>query len=264
MTVISDSLVVTDQEILNPKYGRLCWQNILRTADVTFTSETTEHPASNVVNPSTSFYWQADSTDQQDITIQVGADIDYIGIARHNFGPDAEIRIAFVVNGYEFSVYNWDTPPSRQIQLYLFNPWYADEVLVQIRGNDVPPLLGVVYAGLSTKLQRKIYVGHTPITYGRDVVTVGGYSENGQYLGELIRREGRSTNLSLQNLTPDWYREELDPFIAQRPRFPAFFAWRPGQYQAEVGYVWLTGSPRPVNQRSNGMMSIDLQLEGIT
>ncbi len=264
MTVISDSLVVMDDEILNPKIGRLCWINFLRTANVTVTSDTDDHPASNIVNPSTSFYWQADSTAQQDITITAEQEIDYIGIVRHNFGPGAELRIVLVVDGYEFTLWNWASPPSRQVQLYLFNPWYADQIKVQIRNNDVAPLLGVVYAGLSTKLQRKIYVGHTPINMGRDVTPVGGYSENGQYLGELIRREGRSTNLSLQNLTPDWYREELDPFIAQRPRFPAFFAWRPGQYSAEVGYVWLRGSPRPVNQRSNGMMSIDIQLEGIT
>jgi hypothetical protein len=264
MTVISDSLVLSDEVIMEPKFGRLCWVNYMRTADVTITSETDEHPATNVVNPSSAFYWQASSTAQQDISIQVGREIDYIGIVRHNFGPNSEIKIAIRIGTHDLTLWNWRPPPSGQVQLFLFNRWYADEVVVSIRYNDVPPLLGVVYAGLSTILQRKIYVGHTPITLGRNVTTVGGYSENGQYLGELIRREGRSTNLSLQNLTPEWYRDQLDPFIAQRPRFPAFFAWRPGQYSAEVGYVWLKGSPRPVNQRSNGMMSIDIEFEGMT
>jgi len=64
-------------------------------------------------------------------------------------------------------------------------------------------------------------------------------------------------------LTPQWYRDELDPFFAQRPRRPAFWAWRPSSYPAEVGYVWLSGSPQPSNQRSNGMMSVDFTFEGI-
>ncbi len=263
-TIISDSLVLSGVGILDAKKPRLCWDNMLRTADVTFTSETDAHPARNVVNPSTAFYWQAASTDQQTIEIDVDGDIDYIGIARHNFGPDAEIKISIQIGTHDLTLWDWSSPPTRQVQLFLFNKWFADKVAISIRNNDEPPLLGVMYAGVSTILQRSIYVGHTPITYGRDVTTIGGFSENGQYLGELVRREGRSTSVSLQNLTPQWYREQLDPFIAQRPRYPAFFSWRPGQYEAEVGYVWMTGSPRPVNQRPNGMMSIDINFEGVT
>ena len=263
-TVISDSLVLTEEGVMNPQLGRLCWNNILRTAEVSITSETDLHPASNLLNPATAFYWQASSTAQQDIEVTVESEIDYIGFVRHNFSVGSEIRVVCTIGSMDITLYDWRPTPSKQVQLYLFNRWHMDTLTISVRNNTEPLLLGVMYAGLSTILQRPIYSGHTPITYGRNLVTVGGYSENGQYLGELVRREGRNTQVALENLTPSWYREYLDPFIAQRPRYPAFYAWRPRTYSAEVGYVWLVGSPRPVNQRGNGMMQITMDFEGIT
>ena len=113
------------------------------------------------------------------------------------------------------------------------------------------------------RLERKIYVGHTPITYGRDRTSINGVSENGQYLGEIVVRETNSTSVNLKNLTPLWYRQSLDPFFAAKPRAPAFWAWRQTTYPDEVGYAWIEGNPRPVNQRSNGMMEINWNFRGI-
>ena len=252
---------VVDQ--LRPNAGRLCWRSIVSETVVTATSEEDDNPVTNLANPSTAFVWVATSTDQQDIDVEIGTVIDYIGIARHNLQQAAEIRIQFLVGATYFTVFDWANVPARQVLLYSINEAEPDGIRISIRNNPTPPSIAVLYAGVSTILQRNLYVGHTPITLGRNVSTVGGYSENGQYLGEVVRREGRSTSVQLSNLTPTWYRGELDPFIAQRPRKPAFFAWRPSSYPAEVGYVWLSGSPRPSNQRANGMMEISMEFEGI-
>lgn len=264
MIYISDALVLSQvEDVLRPNAGRLCWRTLISPGAVTASSETAENPVSNLANPSTAFVWVAEDTEEQYIDIELGTIIDYIGIARHNLQPSSEIRVQFGVGGVFFTAFDWAFVPNRQALLYLINEAEPDVVRIGLRGNPTPPSIGVVYAGVSTELQRNIYVGHTPVTLGRNVQPIGGYSENGQYLGELIRREGRATQVTLQNLTPDWYRGELDPFIAQRPRKPAFFAWRPGSYPAEVGYVWLTGSPQPSNQRPNGMMEISMQFEAL-
>lgn len=258
------SLVLSQQTTtLRPNAGRLCWRNIVSESIVSATSEEDENPVTNLANPSTAFVWQATSTAQQDIDIEIGTVIDYIGIARHNLEQVAEIRIQVLSETSYITVFDWDNVPDRQVLLYFLNEAEPDGIRISIRNNPDPPTIAVVYAGVSTELERNIYVGHTPVTLGRDVVTVGGYSENGQYLGEVVRREGRSTSVSLSNLTPGWYRDSLDPFIRQRPRKPAFFAWRPGDYPNEVGYVWLTGSPRPNNQRANGMMEISMDFEAL-
>lgn len=260
---ISDSLTLTQQAIENPNAPRLCWQNIVTETNVTSSSEEALNPASNVGNPSTAFRWQATSTDEQHLDINTGLEIDYIGIARHNLEQDAEIKISFLVGLNYVTIFDWDNVPGRQVLLYFINEASPDSIRISVRNNPDPPQIAVVYVGVSTPLQRNIYVGHTPITMGRDVTTVGSYSESGQYLGEIVRREGRSSQINMQNLTPEWYRAELDPFIAQRPRRPAFFAWRTGKYPDEVGFIWVKGNPRPSNQRPNGMMEITLEIEGI-
>lgn len=262
--VISDALTLTAPDRANPNQPLLGWRNFVSESDFTASSETEFSPVSNLANPSTAFGWEAEDTTEQQIDISNERPVDYLGIARHNLRGGAEMRIEFGV-GVSFNVaIDWFEVPTRQAIMFLFKEAQPDTVRIRIRDNSEPPTIAVLYLGRVTELQRRIYVGHTPVTMGRTVETVGGYSENGQYLGEVTRREGRQTSVSLQNLTPSWYRSNLDPFLAQRPRRPAFFAWRPESYPTEVGYVWLRGNPQPSNQRANGMMEISIDFEAIT
>ena len=112
-------------------------------------------------------------------------------------------------------------------------------------------------------LQRRIYVGHTPIPYGRESRVTTGVSESGNFLGRIVLGESLETSVDLQNMTPAWYRAEMDPFIAASKEAPFFFAWRPDSYPRETGYAWMTNNPKPSNQRSNGMMQISLSMGGI-
>lgn len=261
-TVISSSLVLTQQPDTS-NAGRLCWQNLVNAGNIAASSQAAGYPITNAANPSTAYLWQATGTAQQDIDVTFSQEVDYIGFARHNLVLGSEVRIQVKFGSTYITIVDWTLVPQTQAPLFLFNLASPAGVRLSIRNNTVAPRIAVLYCGLSTALQRNIYVGHTPITYGRHVETVGGYSESGQYLGEIVRREGRSTTVALQNLTASWYREELDPFFAARPRVPAFWAWRPSTYPGETAFAWIKGNPRPVNQRNNGMMSVSFDLEGI-
>jgi hypothetical protein len=132
-----------------------------------------------------------------------------------------------------------------------------------MRAGAAPPTIAVVYAGALLVLQRRIYVGHTPIPYGRSAKITNGRSESGNFLGRIVLNEKTQSAVKMQNLTPAWYRQHLDPFIAASKEAPFFFAWRPLSYPREVGYAWMTNDPQPSNARANGMMQIDLQMTGI-
>jgi hypothetical protein len=58
-------------------------------------------------------------------------------------------------------------------------------------------------------------------------------------------------------------RSYFSPFAVQARSRPFFFAWRPQSYPLEVGFVWLTSMPIPVNDKSNGFMKVNLALRGI-
>ena len=259
--VITQNFVVTQRNLVSGNAGLLGWQNLANTGNTSATSEEALNPISNLFIPATAFYWQATSTATQTITITNPGVIDFIGIARHNLNQ-AGLTITVKYNGS--TVVPATTPDEAQTILFLTNEAEPATVTIEIAGATTVPRVAVLYVGKAIRFERNIYVGHTPITYARDRQAYNGVSESGEYLGEVILNETRSNTVSLKNLTPDWYRQTLDPFLAQQPRKPAFFAWRPEDYPAEIGYVWVTGNPRPVNQRSNGMMSIDMNFRGIS
>ena len=258
LAVISRDLILSQGVLLSGNEGAIGWQTLATAANTTVTSETAAGPLSNMLNNSTAFYWQASSTATQTITITTGGtQVDYIGIARHNLaqsGLTITVKFDYVT-----------VVPARavvdQTTMILLSEASPTTVTITIAGAGTAAKIAVLYIGQALKLERNIYVGHTPITYGRDISEINAMSENGQYIGRIVRNETRSTEITLRNLTPAWYRESLDPFIAAR--VPCFWAWRPLDYAAEVGFCWIEGAARPVNERSNGMMGISWNFKGI-
>jgi hypothetical protein len=241
--------------------GIMCFDNIVTAGNVSATSATVKNPITNIANAGTAYYWEATSTATQTITINAaGAEVDYIGIASHNLNQ-AGLTVSVKYNSV--TVLAAQSISDAQAILLLLTVASPTTIEIIISGATVAPKIGVLYVGKKLELQRSIYVGHTPITYGRDRITVNGVSENGQYLGQIVVRQMNSTQVSLQNLTPSFYRNSLDPYFAASPRVPCFFAWKPESYPAEIAYAWVEGDPRPSNQRSNGMMQIDFSLNGV-
>ena len=266
-TVISSDMVAQDQ-IIPLNSGFLGYINYVNSSNVTTTNSDPNFPITNVANPSTNFRWIANNNAGRVITIQNnGAAVNYIGIARHNLAqPSVQVKIA--LNGV--TVIDFSPVFDEQSLLFMFQEAMPDtiEIYIQDPSNINAPVgnaleIGVIYAGLGIRLERNIYVGHTPITMGRDRTAINGVSQSGEYLGEVVTNQSLSTNVTLSNLTPDWYRSTLDPFFKRNPRPPAFWAWRPSKYPAEVGFCWINGNPRPANSRGNGMMDISWDFVGI-
>lgn len=137
-------------------------------------------------------------------------------------------------------------------------------VRLRLGAGSAIPQAASFYVGKLLVLPRTIYVGHTPITLGRQTNVVAGISENGQFLGRVIVGSSRKNQLPIKNIRPDWYRSEFDPFVVAAQEDPFFFAWRPDTYPLEVGYSWLTGDPVPSNLLPNGMMQVSLDMGAIS
>lgn len=258
--VISSELVLGQAQILQDA-GIIAYQNIVSKNTISASSELALSPATNMANSATAFGWEATSNADQTITINSsGAVIDYIGIARHNLNqPGLILTLKF--NGAVVAT-KTDISDNPAI-LFLVNPASPTTITLEISGANIAPKMSVLYAGKSLTLERNIYVGHTPITMGVQRTAFDGVSESGQFLGEVVRNRSLFTNVSLKNLTPQWYRANLDPCFKRVPRNPLFWAWRPTQYPAEVAFAKIEGNPIPVNQRNNGMMQVDFKLRGL-
>lgn len=276
MIVISNSIVLTEPYQFTLNHPIIGWQTAVDVSNIEASSEDPDYPAINLANPATHLKWRAAETTAPDdewvqVLLPTVQYFDYVGIARHNLGS-AQIPIT-IEGATEVDTSGdpiFDITLTAEQLLADDGPAifrFTRQNLIAVRlslgtGNDFPEI-AVCYVGELLTLQRKIYVGHTPITYGRTTRIVTGKSESGQYLGRVIISEARETGIDLKNLTPDWYRTYLDPFIAAAEVTPFFFAWRPQEYPQEVGYAWMSNSPQPENQLPNGMMSIALQMSGI-
>jgi hypothetical protein len=271
MIVISSSLVLAAPAEYLPNNPVIGWHNLVTFANVTAGSEADDYPATNLANPITApdARWRGDAAAADEIVVNVDTveEIDYVGIARHNFGSAG---ISVTVEGstddeasYQELVAETLLPDDAPA-LFRFVPQALTHIRLVLGTGTAAPECAVLYAGKLLTLQRRIYVPHTPINYGRSSRSANGVSESGEYLGSIILSESLATAFDHKNMTPDWYRANFDPFIKVCKEAPFFFAWRPQSYPNEIGFCWMTNDPQPQNQLPNGMMQIQLQMKGIS
>lgn len=274
--VVSSSLVLSESPsgggVITADNPIIGYKNLITTLNISSTTEDTDYPATNLANPSTNLHWEgltASPEEDEYITMALNTAelVDYVGIAKHNFYSD-QIEVSLEVLNDD-SPAGWDEivsgviPSSDGPLLFRFTPQAVTSIRIRMRPGDAAPQVAVVYAGALLVVQRRIYVGHTPITYGRNTNVVNAMSESGNFLGRVVLNETRGTNISFENLTADWYRTYFEPFVAACNEIPFFFAWRPDAYPNEVGYLWLTEDPQPNNSLPNGMMAVSLKVNGI-
>lgn len=277
--VISDDLALSSSGDVTANNPIIGYANVVTTANIDATTEEANFPATNMANPNTNLKWQgvlgSPALDDEYITVIVNSEdnIDYVAVARHNFGTG---MFPVSIEGLAEA----DDSPAEWFELvsdvlladdrpviFRFTPQslYAVRIRLQpsVATEPEAPFAAVVYVGLLLVLQRRIYVGHTPIPYGRRAKITNARSESGNFLGRVVLNEMTTTSIDMQNLTPGWYRTYLDPFIVASKEVPFFFNWRPEDYPYESGFVWMVNDPIVSNQRPNGMMQIKMEVNGI-
>lgn len=270
MTIyISSGVVLTDGGA-NANSPVIGYENRATISNISSTTENTDYPVTNLANPSTTSIWKSTSTSTDEyVTVVIDSvdQIDYVGVAAHNFGSavvTVSVEVQATDGGSWVEVNAEAVPGDDRAIIFRFTPQSVYAVRLRMQPTGTEPQAAVMYVGKLLLLQRNIYVGHTPITYGRNNKIVTGFSENGNFIGRVVLHEKLETSVSMQNITPSWYRTNMDPFIIASKEDPFFFSWRPDTYPLETAYGVITGNPKPVNQLGNGMMQIDFNVTGVS
>lgn len=267
MIVISPNVALTSEELaadvdVDPNNPRIGWRNIIDASNLSSDEEDTAYPLSNLLNAATYLRWRGESTAEQAITVAEAATVNYFALAGHNLAG-ATLKFQASDNGSDWEDHAEILPGSDLVLMYEMENISASFFRLLITpGVDIPEI-AVLHIGQVLRLPRRIYVGHTPLTLARKSEVSTGYSENGQFLGRVLRSEAVETDVALRHLEPDWYRDFFEPFVEHAVEGTFFFAWRPQTYPAEVGYAWLTSDVAPSNQLPNGMMQVNLQMQGV-
>jgi hypothetical protein len=270
--VIASSLVLADVAsgggIITANNPIIGYRNLVSVGALSTNTADPAYPAANMANPATYSRWKGLASAADEfirIDLNNAELVDYVGIARHNFFS-AQIPVSLEVLGLDDS---WSElvaefiPSSDGPILMRFAPQAVAALRIRLQPGLAAPTAAVLFAGSLLVIQRRLYVGHKPMPFNVTTRTTNGRSESGNFLGRIVMNQTTRTEVNLQNLTPGWYRSVMAPFIAQARELPFFFAWRPGDYPDEVGYGWLTNDPVPENMRSNGMMRVSFQMNGI-
>lgn len=256
-----------DDGYINANNPRIGYHNLINIGAIMAEYENPSRPATNIANVSTAEYWESSSDEEQHIEFGLGfAAWNYFGIAGHNLaGAIYQMQWRADPGDPWEDVTNEQIPGDNNAIMHLFETIiapYARLKIVPVAG--VMPKISVIYIGEYLTLQRRTYVGHTPIVYARNTDVVSGMSESGNFLGRVVKKRTLGTSaLEQQNVSPDYYRSLIDPFVVHAQTLPFFMAWRPGQYPDEVGFCWATDDIVMTNQLANGFVNFTINVNAL-
>lgn len=268
MIVISSSLVLAEVQDYSPDNPVIGYDNCALAENLSADSADVNYPVTNLANPSTALDWRSASTALQYLTLLTGRvdALDYIAVARHNF---ASAGIAVTPQGRDTADGEWidltqevlladDSPV-----LFRFEPQGLYQIRLRLKAGTSAPRAAVLYAGLLLVMERGIWVGHTALKYARRTEVVNGRAESGDFVGRVVIGEYRESLAKFMLLSPSFYREKMDPFLAQAQENPFFFAWRPQSYPRESGFAVLINDPAPLPTDPSHLLEIEFAMRGV-
>lgn len=273
MLVLSSSLVLSAEEEAYPDNTPLIgYQNLVTFTNITADTEATGYPATNLSNPATNQEWRADDTTAQELSFAVASveDVDYVGIARHNFGSEG---ISVEVGYYKpLSPTEWESlagpaiPPDDGPLLFQFTPQSLQDVVIKLGSGSAEARMAVVYIGKLLIMPRSLIIDSDfpAPKFARKTSVVHGRAESGDYLGRVVLGQHTEWQHSYAHLDPEWYRDDFDPFIREAlDDTPFFYAWSPDDYPYEVAYSWLIEDPVPLTNPVTGRKAVSIKCGGI-
>ena len=240
------------------------WQSLVTPANVAADSEDDDYPVVRLANTNTNEIWKSQSTATQYVTVSLDGleDVDYLAVARHNFGTiGARLTVEMDVGSGYSPVTDEVLPADDKPLIFRFGAGASAGVRLKIDGVSAAPQAAVLFVGGLLVMERRIQPGHTPLPYGRGRDVITGRSESGEYLGRILSGGKLRSTARFSLLSPDFVYGECAPFLDHAG--PFFFAWNPISYPQQVGYAWCVTDPVPVISRAPHFVDLTLEMEGL-
>ena len=263
----ADAEEAAGRPMLNSRIG---WHTLTRDAsasDILASSESAAGPADSPLRSDSYSYWEPPTLPATWTLNLPGSpipNVNYVGIGAHNLGSSGCTVTAYTNNGVSSgspTELQWEivaqphTPVDDSAIILLDTTRGAAQLRIVISGGT-GPRIGVIYVGEILAMQSAIRGSHVPLNLSRQTVLRTALSRGGQFLGQTYQRRGYRTSVAFDLLDGDWYRSTFDPFVMAARRYPYFLAWRPGDRQDEVGYVWTADDISPSTMGFDDLMTV--------
>lgn len=149
----------------------------------------------------------------------------------------------------------------QQITIGASNADTIREVRVTVNeGSDIA--VGIIRAGVALQMPIPIYGGHKPLNLNRVTEAQQQFSETGQWLGRIIKRQAVTSSYEWEYLSASWYDTYFDPFAQTLPLNPFCIAGNPSKITSDVGFVWTDRDPEPVQMGIQTYRSVSISVTG--
>jgi len=247
---------------------QILWDNKLTTANIeSSVAAATNYPLTNLANPATNLEWRANAAGALELrAVGVGL-VDAVGIARHNFGSTSKTVEVGYLSGSWVSLAGPVIPANDEPLLFRFAPTSVAKIVVKLSAGTAAARAAVLYVGTALVMQRSVDINpdYAVPRFARRTEFQAGCSDRGDYLGRIVTSQWLDgIEHVYKHITPDWYRDELDPFIrAAQKHVPFFYAFQPDEYPFEVGYLWLQDDPIAMTSPATRRINLTLRMGGI-
>lgn len=207
--------------------------------------------------------WTFTGTAQAIFTLPANQNIDTICIGAHNL-KDATVRVYYDVNGGGMLRHLGSvTPDTNAAIMFHFDSEYsAKRISVKVESSSTH-FVGYISAGIALQLQRPFFSGHTPITDSEQSKIQHNRTQSGDIVGSSLVNVGIKTDVSLNNIDPQWFDSYFHPFKISAKVTPFFFAWNLLEYPQDVGFCRI---PEDINGPFSGvrdLIQFDFTLLGV-
>jgi hypothetical protein len=263
---VAPAIILDSDEATSLAYPAVLWRNLVTAAGITADAEDASYPASNLANPQTSSVWKSGSTMDQDIVFSLSSDdtIDCVGIARHNLGSGAVgLTISGITAepGAEYETLAELSPGDDSDIMAVVEAGYYASIKLHLEPDAVEPQAAVIYVGKLLRMNKGLAPGFAPPADALQTTMLSGFAENGDFLGDLIVSQRRSSSFKFRPQAGEWYRTTVRPFLEART--PFFFAWSPLAHPDEASFAKFAGDPQAVLSGYRDYFDVSFNMIGL-
>lgn len=248
---VSPSLVISPADAFPANYPLICWDSVVTFSGLAATSSAVGYPVTNLSTVSTIDRWVGGSAAELVVSLTgIDAEIDYVGIARHNLGSAGiEVSVETLAGDVGAAWEEVFAPvlPGDDAPLVLrFALAPVIGVRLRLAAGDAAPQMAVLRVGKALRMQRGLQSDFVPFHRAVSTDKLDGANAAGDYLGTIITRQQIGSTASFKALTNAWYTANMEAFVlAANAGDPFFFIAEPEAHPDQVGYCRINGSATP-------------------
>ncbi len=219
------------------------YDNILRSAEsVTASSEQASNPAVSAYDWLLHTSWIPDADGASTLTVDMGvgqtAVVNAIAIYRHTLATTGgTIAVEWSSDGVVWNDLLLPfTPSSNTVAFVTFAG--KTERYFRITLTETPAAgLGLVALGEAMEIQNGFRTGYSAPLFSRNVVSRSSRSDSGLPIGRSVVDKGITGVFRIHDVTEEWAREKLLPFIEHVERYHFFLLWNEDMYPDEAAII---------------------------